>query len=193
MPYVAFFAIALLAAPSAADVRPSLPFSDVEVVVERYFRILPGYRPGDLITREDVKPLLGQLERMGLPRTESQRMLDDLPANDEFLPEQFSTPAGRNFMRQIAKYIGAYDRLDRLSRLPRGQQTIRDLIRGPDGYKMLQYMTTAPGGRVLGEQLSDAPGAGDFNAPTGRIYTVDTLLKRLERVFRQARNALKRP
>ena len=74
----------------------------------------------------------------------------------------------------------AYDRLDRLSRLPHGQQTVRDLIRGPDGYKMIEYMTTAPGGKELGNQLSNAPQGKDFNAATGRIYTAEKLLLRLE-------------
>ena len=36
-------------------------------------------------------------------------------------------------------------------------KTVRDLIRGPDGYKMLQYMTTSAGGRQMGKQLSNAP------------------------------------
>ncbi len=56
---------------------------------------------------------------------------------------------------------------------------------GPDGYKMLQYTTTTSGGGELGKMLSNSPGAGDFNASTGRIYTVDGLLDRL----RQSRAA----
>ena len=92
-------------------------------------------------------------------------------------------------MRQISSYPNAYDLLDRLSRLPRGRQTVRDLIRGPDGYKMLQYMTTSAGGRQMGKQLSNSPGAGKFNEPTGRIYTAEDLLRRLE----QSRAAAAKP
>ncbi len=154
--------------------------SEVRQAVLRYFQARRDYRPGDLITREAAGPLLGQLRQKGLPLSDSEQILESMPAKDGFLARQLGTPNGRSFMRQISRYPDAYDRLDRLSRLPRGEQTVRDLVRGPDGYKMLQYMTTTPGGREMGKMLSNAPGAGDFNAPTGRIYTVDDLLDRLE-------------
>ncbi len=121
-----------------------------------------------------------QLRRNMLPLPDYKQILERVPAKDEFLAEQLRTPGGRKFMRQISRYDDAYDRLDRLSRLPHGQQTVIDLIRGPDGYKMLEYMTTTPGGEALGEQLSNAPKGKNFNRTTGRIYTAETLLKRLE-------------
>jgi hypothetical protein len=77
-------------------------------------------------------------------------------------------------------YPNGYDRIDRLSRLPLGQQTVRDLIRGPGGEKMVAYMTTASGGKELGKMLSNDPQGKQFNAPTGRIYTVAMLLDRMK-------------
>ncbi|MFZ1934956.1 MAG: hypothetical protein WCB27_21195 [Thermoguttaceae bacterium] len=176
--------LALLAGGAAdtpqAVVRPIPSLSELRQVVLRYFRAQRDYRPGDLITRDKIEPLLAQLRRTILPLPDAKQILQKVPAKDEFLAEQFRTPGGRKFMRQIARYDDGYDRLDRLSRLPHGKQTIIDLIRGPDGYKMLEYMTTTPGGLALGDQLSNAPKGKNFNEATGRIYTAEMLLKRLE-------------
>jgi len=160
--------------------KPIPPFSEIRQTVLGYFEDQSDYRSGDLITREEVEPLLVRLQRKGLPLPDKKEILDGVPVKDEFLSEQLSTPAGRKFMRRISRYPDAYDRLDRLSRLPRGERTVRDLIRGPGGYKMIEYMTTAAGGKELGKMLSNAPKGKKFNAPTGRIYTADLLLDRLK-------------
>jgi hypothetical protein len=154
--------------------------SEIEEIVLRHFRTDANYRAGDLITRDKVEPVLAKLREKGLPLPDAKQILDKVPSRNEFLPQQFRTAAGQKFMRQVSDYSGGYDRLDRLARLPHGEQTIRDLIRGPDGYKMIEYMTTAQGGKALGNQLSNAPLGKDFNEATGRIYTVDQLLARLE-------------
>jgi hypothetical protein len=83
-------------------------------------------------------------------------------------------------MRQISKMALAYDRIDRLAPLPHGQQTIRDLIRGPDGYKLIAYMTGTSGGTQLGRMLSTSPNAAGFNSATGRIYTAEALIEKLK-------------
>ena len=50
-------------------------------------------------------------------------------------------------------------------------------------------MTTAPGGKELGKQLSDDPDGKRFNTPTGRIYTVPLLLSRLQESYAAALKA----
>ena len=183
---------AAAADPQRGSMKPIPSLSEIKQVVLRYFQAKPDYRVGDLITKEDVEPLLGKLQQKGLPLPDAKQILDKTPAKDEFLTQQLRTPDGRKFMRDISGYGDAYDRRDRLSRLPHGQQTIRDLIRGPDGYKMIEYMTTAPGGKELGNQLSNAPKGKDFNAVTGRIYTADILLLRLEKSRAASLKAAKR-
>jgi hypothetical protein len=198
-----WIAIALLgvAAATAADPvasggkakpKPVPQFSEVTQAVLRHFQAKPDYRSGDLITRDDVAPLLGRIERMGLPLPDAKRILENVPAKDSFLVQQLGTPDGRKFMRRIAGYPNAYDRLDRLSRLPRGQRIVRELIKGPGGEKMIEYMTTAQGGKELGKMLSDDPHGADFNAPTGRIYTVNMLLARLQQSHAAALKAAKK-
>lgn len=156
------------------------PFLGVRQTVWQYFQATPDFQPGDLIVREDVAPLLAQLQRTWLPPADAGKILEKVPAKGEFLVSQLSTPDGRTFMRRIANYPNAYDRLDRLSRMPHGQQTVSDLVRGPGGEKMIEYMTKTPGGKELGKQLSNSPDGKQFNAPTGRIYTVAMLLAQLQ-------------
>ena len=163
--------------------------AQVRKEVLRYFKAQDGYQRGDLITRDQVEPLLGPPARNGVcVAGDGNRFSATFSRPTGFLPQQFASPAGRSFMRQISSFPNAYRPADRRSRLPRGRQTIRDLIRGPDGYKMLQYMSTTQGGRQLAKMLSNSPGAGDFNKPTGRIATLaEDLLRRLKQSARPRR------
>jgi hypothetical protein len=181
------------AEPQPAGTKPSIPsMSEIRQAVLRHFQAKPDYQSGDLITREEVDPLLVKLQRMGLPLPDAKEILAKVPSKGEGFVALLSTRDGRKFMRQISTFENGYDRVDRLSRIPLGQQTLRDLIRGPDGYKMVEYMTTAQGGKELGRQLSNTPNGANFNAPTGRIYTDEQLLTRLERSHAAALKAKKR-
>jgi hypothetical protein len=183
-----------VAAVMAADPPKPLPlFSELKQAVLSYFQAQPDYQPGDLITREQVAPLLVQVEKLGLPLPEARQLLEKVLPQDSFMARQFSTSEGRAFMRQIKEYPNGYDRVDRLSRLPRGQGTVRELIHGPGGAQMIQYMTTAPGGINLGDMLSNDPNGEHFNSPTGRIYTADMLLAQLQRIHEVAEKAAKKP
>jgi len=162
------------------------PFADVQRVVQAHFQAKPDYKPGDIIARGDIKPVFSALAQIGFEVADAKAILESVPADNDFLVTSLRSAAGRRFMQQVARYPMSYDRLDRLGRLPHGRQTVRDLIKGPDGYKMIDYMTTAHGGREMGKMLSKAPKGKDFNAPTGRIYTVDQLLKRLKQSYDKA-------
>ncbi len=166
---------------SAADgQKEPTSFIEIKRAVLRHFEKTPDYRPGDIISRSDVESLFGRLERLGWTPADRKEILAAVPADNNFLVKQLRTSAGRRFMRKIAKYPDAFDRLDRLSRLPYGKNTIKALVRGPDGYKMIEYMTTTKGGRQMGKMLSNTPKGTGFNKPTGRIYTVKQLLARLK-------------
>ena len=176
---------------AGAEEGKSLPaFTEVTKIVTRHFDALPNYRRGDLISRGQLGSLFGRLERAGWKVADRKEILEATPADTDFLVGQLRTQAGRKLMRKIAAYPGVYDRLDRLSRLPHGKKTVKALIRGPDGHKMIRYMTTTPGGRKLGKQLSNAPKGGAFNKPTGRIYSVELLLRRLKQSHAAAQKAL---
>ena len=167
-------------ARAATEPKPLPSMSEVRELVLRYFARLPGHRPGDILARSEVAPLFPQLERLGWKVTDRSLLLRKVPADSDYLIRKLRTRHGRKFMRRIADYPSAYDRLHRLSWLPHGKQTVHDLIYKVGGHEMIRYMTTAPGGKNLGRQLSRAPAGRDFNKPTGRIYTVEMLLAILE-------------
>jgi hypothetical protein len=182
--FVAIVGAWLIQTARAEDNPPLPKFEKIEAAVWGYFQKQPNFQAAGLITKEQVEPLLVGLAGMGFRLPNAKSILDNLPANNEFLAAELYTPAGRKFMERIAKYPEAYDRLDRLSRLPHGKQTIHDLIIGPGGEKMIQYLTTAPGGKEMGKMLSEAPLGADFNKPTGRIYTAPMLIKKLHEQYR---------
>ena len=64
--------------------------------------------------------------------------------------------------------------------MPQGQQTIQGMINSPGGKKMVDYMTKSPNGAGIGKILSSGDQAEQFSKPTGRIYTLDALLTRLQ-------------
>lgn len=160
--------------------KPIPSAATVQQIVARYFQGRRDYRSGDLITRDDVAPLLRQLQAKGLPLADADEILEAVPGKDAFLVRQFGTPAGRSFMHRISSYPNVFDRLDRLASLPTGEQTVRDLIRNPGGEKMVAYMTTSPSGKRLGKVLTTGPQSKLFTVPTGQTYTVAMLLTRLE-------------
>jgi hypothetical protein len=177
----------------SADKPQSLPaFREVEEIVLRRFALLPDYRPGDIIARSEVEPLFAQLEGVGWKVADRQDILRRVPADNDYLVQKLRTSRGRQFMRRIANYPNAYDRLDRLSWLPHGRQTVHDLIYKTGGEEMIKYLTTASGGSELGKMLSNSPKGADFNKPTGRSYTAKLLLARLKTSYAAAQEAASR-
>jgi hypothetical protein len=168
--------------------EPAAPptFAAVEETVQRHFAKQKHYQPADIISQGDWDATAGELKKLGWTPADADKIRGRLLPDKSFLVVQTRTPAGRNFIRQVAQYPGAYDRLDHLSALPSGQQTVNRLIAGPDGYKLLQYMTTSPGGKELGNMLAADPGGKDFNRPTGRIYTSGLLIEQLKQSYSQS-------
>jgi hypothetical protein len=193
MRYKSFvFAVAaasLFAAAATADDLPN--FKEVTAVVENTLHADRKYQPGDLLTRKDGAAVVNALAAIGWKLDDrkafEKRFLDD----GSFLVEKLGTAEGKKFLRQVAKMPLAVDRLDRLSQLPQGRSTVERLIKGPDGYKLLDYMTNAKGGKDLATMLSK-DGKGDFNKPTGKIYMEDQLLPELEKLHIAAQDALRK-
>lgn len=174
------------AAVNAADLPK---FTDVEATMHDVLSQAKDYRPGDLLSRKQVQTMLDRFERIGWKLADrgalEKKVLDD----GSFLVVKLGTTAGKKFMRQVAELKLAYDRLDRMSQLPQGRNTVERLIRGPDGYKLFDYMANDKGGRELAKMLSNN-GKGDFNQPTGNLYTEEQLRRELEKLYAAA---LQRP
>jgi hypothetical protein len=166
------------------DDMPS--FAEVTQTVMKNFQKQPGVSSEAIISQGQVKPIFGQLKRMGWVVAEEKEILASVLPDNDFIVVQLRSSSGKKFMGRIENYPDAYDRLERLSRLAHGRQTVCDLIRGPDGFKMIEYMTTADGGIELGKMLSKDPQGAGFNEPTGRIYTASMLLERLKKAYAAA-------
>ena len=172
---------------AASPAESDSDWKKLHAAIAEHFAASKDYKAGDLIARGDVARLADALKKLGWVPEDWKDVLEDvLPDGDE-LVRALRTPRGRNFMRKIAAQPGAYDRLDRLRKLPRGSRQLRELIDTPDGDKLIEYLTTTDGGKALGKQLSQTKGGRGFNEATGRIYTEDDLLKRLEASYRRER------
>jgi hypothetical protein len=172
---------------NAADKKPATgkfpTFEKVQETVERQLAANRSYQPGDLITVSVVEMLFRKLEKINWKVADRKDILKQVLPDSDWMARQFSGDRGREFMRHIADLPGGYDRVDRLRRMPYGQQQIVNLIGGPDGYKLFEYMTTTQGGRNMGKMLSQGVNGENFNQPTGRIYTELDLVKRLKKSY----------
>jgi len=149
--------------------------------VYQHFASLPEFRRGDLITRDQVAPLLDQFELLGWTTTDPRQIIGQILPERDFLAKQLrGSKKGIAFMRSISSMPQAFDKLDRLARLPGGEQTVHDLIHKKGGGGLIEYLTTTRGGQEMGRLLGHTPKGYGFNKPTGRIYTVELLLARLE-------------
>jgi hypothetical protein len=151
-------------------------FAVVNQSVQAYFATVPGYQPGDLITQSQIAGALARIEDDGQVLAFAEALVSRGVPDGSFLAREFSTPTGRRFIRKAGKYAGGYERLDRLSSIPRGEATIRQLASERGGDKLIEYLATTKGGKNLGSMMAGVRQGVDLNKPTGRIYTAEELL-----------------
>lgn len=189
--FVACGALALTAAvcsaapPPATPERHTLPWAQAQAQVEAYFA-QRGVQPTDLICRSEVESVLASLKKGGWTVAGAKDVLARVPADNSFLVQLLRQPNALKFMRKVGGYPDGYDRVDRMSKMPRGEIILRDLVQNPGGYELIQYMTESKWGKNFGKQLSNAPSGKNFNQPTGRIYTWPALLEELSARYDEA-------
>ena len=179
----------LLVPISAADAqqpkdRSMPPWKSVDGFVQRYFASVPGYQKGDLISRGRVEATLKHLKKMGWIVSDRVAILNATLEDRNVLVQQFQSTQGRKYMRQVKGYPLAFSQLDRVSRQYGGRALVRDIVKLPDGAKYASP-NRARGVPNLVDLLpkrggSKAQRIADYDKPTGRIYTVKELLKRLK-------------
>lgn len=176
---------ALSSAPVGRGVRAT-PAEVAGLAVLGFFKKLPDFEDRDLISRSQAKAMFDELARRGWKIPRSDELVEKVLPDDDSLVKDLRTAKGRRFMRKVSRYSSAYDRLDRLDKLPGGRQTVKSLIDDPDGHKMLEYLTSTSGGTELGKMLAKSPRGADFNKPTGRIYTSPMLAGQVQRLVEEA-------
>jgi len=168
------------AATGATSDVESLPdWSKLEQVASRDLAILPDYQPGDLIVESNVMPMFDHFQQMDWNVTERRVIQRQLIKDSDFIARRLRTKKGMKFMRNMAKYPDAFDRLYRMAALSGGRTLVNDLIAEPAGHEMIEYLTTSKGGKNMGKMLARAPKGAQFNKPTDRIFTEKQLLARL--------------
>jgi len=172
--------VAMSIGSSARAQQPPPDFITVSQLVQQHFSTFADYQAGDVISRSHVDAVMDGLRDIGWEVPNRAAITQLVLPDNSFLISEFSTPAGKKFMRRLANQSGAYSRLDRLTSIARGKTIVRDLIRGKDGAKLIEYLATTKSGRNLGRMLGSAKAGVDLNKPTGRIYTADDLLAVLE-------------
>jgi hypothetical protein len=175
----------IITAVSEVPAQPplQLDFRTIHNALVGHFASLDNYQPGDLLCQSQIEAGLDSVRNAGWEVKQAPRIVALGLADNSFLVRELSTARGRTFMRKIARYPGAYARLDRLSSVSRGESLVRDLIRQRDGDKLIEYLATTKGGHHLGGMLAGAQQGADLNKPTGRIYTAEDLLAELKREF----------
>jgi hypothetical protein len=161
-----------------------LSWDKVSGMVKSTLATRQGYQPGDLISQQDVKSVLSALKGEGWEVSEQSKLLELVLEDSNFLVRQARSAAGTKFMRGVAGDKLPFDRLDRLSRMPGGQQLVQSIVHLPDGQALMGKHPT-PGLGDLTELLPKqanglTPVDKNFNKPTGRIYTEAELLTALE-------------
>ena len=156
---------------------------EVMNITQVYFTGLKHYQTGDMITRNQMKPLFSQLQKAGWTVKSEKRILSRLHSETDFLAAQLKTGKGIKFMRKISQLPGGYDRLDHILVMPYGKRRIKEFINSPGGNLMIEYMTTTKGGKNLGNYLSKAKTGKGFNSPTNRIYTEKQLIPEIKLAY----------
>jgi len=169
----------LMHAPAAAKAPD---FEVVSKATSSYLAGQPDYRNGDLLSRSQIEGVLKSVAAAGWKVANSRDVAARGLSDDSFLVREFSTQAGKKFMRKVATQSGGFAHLDRLSTSPGGEKMVRYLISKPGGEDMIKYLATTRGGHNLGKMMGGVPNGVDLNKPTRGIYTAAELLGELQRL-----------
>lgn len=174
-------ALSTVGSAQAQNDPPKLPkFDEVIKAVREQLSQTAGYKTGDILSQRDVQPVFPKLEKLGWNVEDQKDILADVLADSDYLVVQLRSADGVKMQRKIGMTPMSYDYLDRIRNMPHGTYRVRELIEGPDGYTMIQYMTSTPYGHNLTKQLTKAQNGKDFDKPTGRLYNEPLLVARLK-------------
>ncbi len=163
-------------APASVTRKPSA--AELAQPIQQYFSAQPGFKAGDLVTRDVTRQLLTQLEKAGWQVKDADQLLEKVLPENDFLVQQLKSDRGRSFLGKIRSTPGGIDCLDRILRMPHGQDNVRQLIQKvPNGHEWIQGMVESSHGRRMTQQMAKSSTGRDINKATGRIYTVDELQK----------------
>jgi hypothetical protein len=182
----------LLAAESREQVRGNdgpargtpriTSLEELSDLVGRHLASRAGHKPGCLISKSEVAPIISELRADGWSEAGLDRVCQAVLDDKHFLVRQLRSPQGQKFAAAVAKHKGAYDRLDRVSQAKGGQRAIANTILLPDGAGFWNP-DSKPGFANTVQMLPTRGGRrrskAEFSEPTGKIYTGEQLIEQL--------------
>lgn len=177
--------LACQAAARETNQRP--PLKKIKAIVRAKLNEREEYKPGHLLSREDVKRVLQGLAAAGCQPPDAREILAAALPENAPLVRILSTKSGVKFMGKVKSFELIYDRMDRVSRVSGGKQMLRDIAKLPDGEKLAKV--DRPRGVPGFLELLPKNSSGktrtikDYKKPTGLIYTEKQLLKRLQQSY----------
>ena len=103
-------------AAAAGTTMPS--FDQVQKLVEKQLGTLADYRPGDIISQQQVAPIFDQLQRLGWTVRDRAEIMQLVPGDNEFIVRQLRTSTAH-----------VHAAIEQVSAVLRSHRSIR-----PDGY-----------------------------------------------------------
>jgi hypothetical protein len=168
--------------------KPMPTFEAVKGVVTAQLKKNRYYKPGDVLSRNDVDPMFGKLATLGWKVDDRKMILDQVLPDDYYLVRALRSPDNGFFMRQVATVPDGYgyDRLDRISRMGDGRILIDRIMYEPGGWQFVEIMSETKEAPGMASAFSMGPGGKGFTTPTGRIYTEQQLIARLKQSYDKA-------
>ena len=160
---------------------------NVQEVVEDYFKTVPNYISGDLITNQQIEPLIRLFDEAGWKIQNTELLLRRFIKTGSYLDQVMnSSPKGRVFFRQITSFKNGMDRVERMSVMKAGKSTIRQLVyEMPGGADYVKALATTKHGQKLGHIVRQSKNGQNFNKPTGKLYNEEQLIEHLEKLYKE--------
>lgn len=177
--------IATCATAAAGEANEAKIDPQVQALLDRYLRNDPTYSPGDILSRSQVEPIYNDVLSRGLkPTRDPESAYTPILRDTHFLVMLLRTPQGRVFMKKAADMPLVYDRLDRLSWMPGGQNWVQQIVGSEQGVELLEQLFSEEGLAALQQQFSNNPQSDLLSNPTGKIYTEAALGAALTKTLR---------
>src|SRR5262249_15161118 len=122
---VLVFCVAVSSKSLAAPVPKRPDFKTVAQATVGYFRTIPDFQRGDLISQQQVTGVLDAINGLGWSVPDRDKLVARALPDGSFLLQQSATSDGKKFMRKVAAQRGGYSYLDQLSRISDGEKMIR--------------------------------------------------------------------
>lgn len=177
------------ARPAVAQQKPLMSAALMEQLTRQHLAALPAKPYSDLIIWEEISPLLDEIERRGWDMPYREGLQEVMIGKSDFLSQFAQSRHGSKWLKASNSKL-LLDRVDRISRVSGGQQTLKRVAKLPNGK---QYARPKAGDFQPGlvELLPPAKYGRkrkipDYNKPTGRAYTVDQVVDKISELHAEA-------